>query len=125
MSNIIRLMREMMRAEEEEAEQMLTMATAVQQYRQLHGESSASQHGGSTLNHRVINRNREEGHARLYRDYCLVNFDTSRMLDGSCLVHQFHFDFFHLFDCKILETSSHKVVSMTNGYIGSLRFVRL
>ncbi|WOH08634.1 hypothetical protein DCAR_0728078 [Daucus carota subsp. sativus] len=60
MSNIIRLMREMMRAEEEEAEQMLTMTTAVQQYRQLHNESSASQHGGSTLNHCVINRNREE-----------------------------------------------------------------
>ncbi|KAL6552360.1 hypothetical protein OROHE_007724 [Orobanche hederae] len=69
MSYIIRLMRETMRDEEEEAEQMLTMATAVQQYRQLHNESSASQHGGSTLNHRVINRNREEGHARLYRDY--------------------------------------------------------
>ncbi|KAL6563172.1 Syntaxin-81 [Orobanche hederae] len=69
MSYIIRSMREMMREKEEEAEQMLTMANAVQQYRQLHNESSASQHGGSTLNHRVINQNREEGHARLYRDY--------------------------------------------------------
>ncbi|XP_052197217.1 uncharacterized protein LOC127804398 [Diospyros lotus] len=30
---------------------------------------SFSHHGGSVLNHRVINRNRAEGHERLYRDY--------------------------------------------------------
>ena len=70
LSNIIRLMREMMKPKEEKTEQMLTMTTAFQQYRQLHKKSSASQqHGNSTLNHYVINRNREEGHARLYRDY--------------------------------------------------------
>lgn len=30
---------------------------------------SFSHHGGSMLNHRVINRNRVEGHERFYRDY--------------------------------------------------------
>lgn len=28
-----------------------------------------SRHGGSVMNHRVFNRNREEGHARLFQDY--------------------------------------------------------
>ena len=31
--------------------------------------NSLSQHGGSIMNHRVIDRNREECHARLYHDY--------------------------------------------------------
>ena len=78
-------MREMTRAEEEEAEQMLTLTTAVQQYRQLHNENSTSQHGGSTLNHHVINRNREEGHAQLYRDY----FSDNPTIQKQCVVEDF------------------------------------
>ena len=31
--------------------------------------NSISHHGGSTMNHRVIDRNREKGYMRRYRDY--------------------------------------------------------
>ncbi|KAL8109185.1 hypothetical protein AgCh_025325 [Apium graveolens] len=56
-----------MQAEEEEHEARMRMSVAYLRHQQR--ANSGSHHGGSTMNHRVIDRNREEGHARLYRDY--------------------------------------------------------
>ncbi|XP_017245657.1 uncharacterized protein LOC108217333 [Daucus carota subsp. sativus] len=57
-----------MDAEEEEHQTRMRMGAAYI-HTQLERANSISYHGGSTMNHRVIDRNREKGHARLYRDY--------------------------------------------------------
>ncbi|WOG81843.1 hypothetical protein DCAR_0100997 [Daucus carota subsp. sativus] len=58
-----------MDAEEEEHQTRMRMGAAYI-HNQLERANSISYHGGSTMmNHRMIDRNREEGHARLYRDY--------------------------------------------------------
>ncbi|XP_063944669.1 uncharacterized protein LOC108212054 [Daucus carota subsp. sativus] len=57
-----------MDAEEEEHQTRMRMGAAYI-YNHRERANSISYHGGSTMNHRVIDRNREEGHARLYRDY--------------------------------------------------------
>ncbi|KAL6580257.1 hypothetical protein OROMI_008281 [Orobanche minor] len=69
MSNNLRIIHELMNEEEEEAHVILAMADAAYQYHQHHLTNMVSCHNGSVINHRMFNRNREEGHARLYHDY--------------------------------------------------------
>ena len=69
MSNNIRIIHELMNAEEEEAQALLEMTDVAYQYYVHHRANMVSHHGGSIMNHRVFNRNREEGHARLFHDY--------------------------------------------------------
>nr|XP_017256407.1 PREDICTED: putative nuclease HARBI1 [Daucus carota subsp. sativus] len=69
MANSIRIINEIMQAEEEETEAMMTMMGAVHLHRRRQRENRISRHGGSIMNHRVIDRNREDGHNRLYHDY--------------------------------------------------------
>ena len=54
---------DIMDAEEEEHQTRMRMGAAYI-HNQLERANSISYHGGSTMNHRVIDRNREEGHAR-------------------------------------------------------------
>ena len=68
MDNTTRFILDIMDAEEEEHQTRMRMGAAYI-HNQLERANSISYHGGSTMNHRVIDRNREEGHARLYRDY--------------------------------------------------------
>ncbi|XP_074376200.1 uncharacterized protein LOC141717874 [Apium graveolens] len=67
MENTTRMILDIMQAEEEEHEARMRISVAYLRHQQR--ANSGSHHGGSTMNHRVIDRNREEGHARLYRDY--------------------------------------------------------
>ncbi|XP_074355895.1 uncharacterized protein LOC141695556 [Apium graveolens] len=69
MDNTTRMILEIMQAEEEEHEARIRMSAAYLHHQQQQGADSSPRHGGSTMNHRVIDRSREEGHARLYRDY--------------------------------------------------------
>ncbi|XP_052181945.1 uncharacterized protein LOC127794738 [Diospyros lotus] len=70
MSNNIRMFIRMIHEEVEDDEEDEAIATAlVEQYAQYMDHDFFSHHGGSVLNHRIINRNRAEGHERLYRDY--------------------------------------------------------
>ncbi|XP_052185170.1 uncharacterized protein LOC127796809 [Diospyros lotus] len=70
MSNNIRMFIRMIHEEIEDDKEDEAIATAlVEQYAHHMDHDSFSHHGGSVLNHRVINRNRAEGHERLYRDY--------------------------------------------------------
>ncbi|XP_074373857.1 uncharacterized protein LOC141714224 [Apium graveolens] len=57
-----------MQAEEEEEQERMRIA-AVHLHHRRQRANFVSQHGGSVMNHRVIDRNREEGHGRLYQDY--------------------------------------------------------
>ncbi|XP_074327018.1 uncharacterized protein LOC141664959 [Apium graveolens] len=68
MENTTQMIFDIMQAEEEEHEARMRMSAAYLHHRRQRANSE-SHHGGSTMNHRVIDRNREEGHARLYRDY--------------------------------------------------------
>ncbi|XP_074377478.1 uncharacterized protein LOC141719001 [Apium graveolens] len=68
MDNTTRMILDIMQAEKEEHEARIRMSAAYLHHRQ-YGVSFIPCHRGSTLNHRVIDRRREEGHARLYRDY--------------------------------------------------------
>lgn len=72
MDNTTRMILDIMQAEEEEQEARMRMGAAYL-HNQRQRANSIPNHGGSTMNHRVIDRN-IEGHARLYRDYF---FDTS------------------------------------------------
>ena len=70
MSNNIRMFFRMIHEEVEDDEEDEAIATAlVEQYAQHMDHGSFSHHGESILNHRIINRNRAEGHERIYRDY--------------------------------------------------------
>ncbi|KAL6554254.1 hypothetical protein OROMI_019927 [Orobanche minor] len=69
MSYNLRIVHELMNEEEEEAHVILAMADAPYQYHQLHITYMVSRHSGLVINHHMFNRNREEGHARLYHDY--------------------------------------------------------
>ena len=71
MDNTTRFILDIMDPEEEEEEQQTRMRmNAAYLHNQRERENFISYHGGSTMmNHRMIDRNREEGHARLYRDY--------------------------------------------------------
>ncbi|KAL6587400.1 hypothetical protein OROMI_000378 [Orobanche minor] len=67
MDNTTQMILNIMQAEEEEHQARMRIAASyLHHQRQI--ASSISIHGGSTMNHRVINRNRE-GHIRLYQDY--------------------------------------------------------
>ena len=68
MDNTTRFILDIMNAEEEEHQTRMRMS-ATYLHNQRERVNSISYHGGSTMNHRMIDRNREEGHARLYRDY--------------------------------------------------------
>nr|XP_017233175.1 PREDICTED: uncharacterized protein LOC108207225 [Daucus carota subsp. sativus] len=68
MDNTTQFILDIMDAEEEEHQTRMRMGAAYI-YNQRERANSVSYHGGSTMNHHVIDRNREEGHARLYRDY--------------------------------------------------------
>ncbi|XP_074351568.1 uncharacterized protein LOC141690688 [Apium graveolens] len=68
MENTTRIILDIMQAQEEEHEVRMRMSAAYLHYRRQRS-NSLSYHGGSTMNHRVLDRNREEGHDRLYRDY--------------------------------------------------------
>ncbi|XP_074328216.1 uncharacterized protein LOC141666117 [Apium graveolens] len=68
MENTTQMIPDIMQAEEEEHEARMRMSVAYFHHRRQRANSE-SHHGGSTMNHRVIDQNREEGHARLYRDY--------------------------------------------------------
>ena len=57
-----------MHVEQEEQQTKMRMSAAYLLH-QRERANSISYHGGSTMNHRVIDRNREEGHVGLYRDY--------------------------------------------------------
>lgn len=67
----MRIINEIMQAEEE-VEATMTMVGVVHHHRRRQRENSATRHGESIMNHRVINRNREEGHNRLFNDYFSV-----------------------------------------------------
>ncbi|XP_017248253.1 uncharacterized protein LOC108219350 [Daucus carota subsp. sativus] len=68
MDNTTRFILDIMDAEEEEEEQQTRMRmNAAYLHNQREKENFISYHGGSTMNHRVIDRNREEGHVRLQR----------------------------------------------------------
>lgn len=69
MTNSIRIIDEIMQAEEEETEAMMMMAGAVHLCHRRQRENLIARHDGSIMNHRVIDRNKEEGHNRLYHDY--------------------------------------------------------
>ncbi|XP_074326626.1 uncharacterized protein LOC141664570 [Apium graveolens] len=77
MENTTQMIIDIMQAEEDEHEARMRMSAAYLHHRRQRANSE-SHHGGSTMNHRVIDRNREEGHARLYRDYF---FDTPTYTD--------------------------------------------
>ena len=68
MDNTTRFILDIMDAEEEEQQTRMRM-NAAYLHNQREKENFISYHGGSTMNHCVIDRNREEGHVRLYRDY--------------------------------------------------------
>ncbi|XP_074340796.1 uncharacterized protein LOC141678368 [Apium graveolens] len=68
MDNTTRMILDIMQAEEEEHEARMRMNAAYLHYRRQR-LNYVSYHGGSTMNHRVLYRNREEDHDRLYRDY--------------------------------------------------------
>ncbi|XP_052189884.1 uncharacterized protein LOC127799701 [Diospyros lotus] len=70
MSNNIHMFIRMIHEEVKDDEDDAAITTfLVEQYAQHMDHDFFSHHGGSVLNHRVINRNRAEGHERLYRDY--------------------------------------------------------
>ncbi|XP_074377086.1 uncharacterized protein LOC141718608 [Apium graveolens] len=68
MDNTTQMILDIMQAEEEEHDERMRM-TVVHLHYQRHRVNYIPQHGGSIMNHRVINRNREEGHTRLCYDY--------------------------------------------------------
>ena len=68
MNNTTQMILDIMQAEEEEHQARMRIVAAHLHYRRQRA-NSISYHGGSIMNHRVIDRNREEGHARLYHDY--------------------------------------------------------
>ncbi|XP_074356370.1 uncharacterized protein LOC141696082 [Apium graveolens] len=68
MDNITRMIFDIICAEEEEHEARMRMATTYLHHRQQI-TNLISHHGGSTINNRMINRNKEEGHTRLYQNY--------------------------------------------------------
>ena len=68
MDNTTQMILDIMQAEEEEQQERMRIA-AVHLHHRSQRANSISQHGGSVMNHRVIDQNREEGHGRLYQDY--------------------------------------------------------
>ncbi|XP_074377458.1 uncharacterized protein LOC141718979 [Apium graveolens] len=68
MDNTTKMILEIMQTEEEENEVRIGMGAAYL-YHQRQGADSSPHQGGSIMNHRMIDRSREQGHARLYRDY--------------------------------------------------------
>ncbi|KAL9671063.1 hypothetical protein QQ045_008627 [Rhodiola kirilowii] len=57
----------------EEDEELQVMAIATEYYGEGQSDGLPPRRGGSTMNRQVINRDREEGNARLYRDYFSEN----------------------------------------------------
>lgn len=70
MSDDIQIMIELLHEEEEEDDERMAFATSVlENHLRRRNRNTISRHRGSVMNHRVIDRNRAEGHDRLYRDY--------------------------------------------------------
>ncbi|XP_052190030.1 uncharacterized protein LOC127799854 [Diospyros lotus] len=70
MSNINRMFFRMIHEEVQDNEKEEAIVTALVEHHIQSGDhDSVSRHRGSVMNRRVINRNRVEGHERLYRDY--------------------------------------------------------
>ncbi|XP_052172117.1 uncharacterized protein LOC127788035 [Diospyros lotus] len=87
MFNNIRMFIRMIHEEVEDDEEDEAIATTlVEQYPQHMDHNSFSHHGGSVLNHRIINRSRAEGHERLYRDY----FADSPTYPSQLFYRRFH-----------------------------------
>ncbi|KAL6579990.1 hypothetical protein OROMI_008014 [Orobanche minor] len=68
MDNTTRMILDFIQVEEEEHEARMRISDAYLHHPRQQ-RNYVPHHGGSTMNHRVINRNKEEGHDRLYRDY--------------------------------------------------------
>ncbi|XP_074356322.1 uncharacterized protein LOC141696028 [Apium graveolens] len=69
MDNTTQMILDIMQAEEEEEHDARMRVAAVHLHYQRQRVNSIQHHGGSIMNHRVINRNREECNTRLYHDY--------------------------------------------------------
>lgn len=68
MDNTTRMILDIMQAEEEEHEATMKMSVAYLHQRRQR-VNSVSRHGGCTINHRVTDGNKKEGHAIQYQDY--------------------------------------------------------
>ncbi|KAL9667178.1 hypothetical protein QQ045_001527 [Rhodiola kirilowii] len=69
MPNNLRKWWRMKMKEEEEEDELQVISIANEHCREVESEGSSRRRGGSVINRRVIYRDREEGHAKLYRDY--------------------------------------------------------